>query len=211
MSEPRPPEIAIVDYGVGNIGSIINMLNRVKAESGVARTSKEIRQAQKLILPGMGSFDHAAASLDRSGLRAVLEGRVLKDRIPILGICLGMQILCKKSEEGSLPGLGWIEAEVIRFKIPRNSPLKVPHIGWNDLSVRKPLPILQGITLEDRYYFAHSYHLTGLDQDYVLAETEYGYAFPSVIQSRNIYGIQCHPEKSHQSGMKFLRNFVESG
>lgn len=197
----------IVDYGIGNLGSIMNMLRRIHIEAKISSDPAEIRSADRLIFPGMGSFDKAMSNLDKTGLRSALEESVLRKKIPILGICLGMQLLCKGSEEGKLPGLGWVEAKVQRFNFPSDSPLRIPHIGWNDLSLKKDSPLVAGLTPHDRFYFAHSYHVAEIPDEYTLAETSYGYTFPSIIQKGNILAIQCHPERSFMGGAKLLSNF----
>jgi imidazole glycerol-phosphate synthase subunit HisH len=197
----------IVDYGVGNIGSIQNMLRRVNIEVKISSDPAEIRSADKLIFPGMGSFDKAMITLGKTGLRPALDEAVLDKKTPILGICLGMQLLCKGSEEGQVPGLGWIDANVKRFNFSSDNPLRIPHIGWNDVQIMKNVPLLSSLTTEDRFYFAHSYHVADIVDEYVIGKTKYGYEFPSIIQKDNIMAIQCHPERSFKGGAKLLENF----
>jgi glutamine amidotransferase len=197
----------IVDYGIGNIGSILNMLRRIHIEAKISSDPSEIRFADRLIFPGMGSFDKAMTTLEKTGLRPALEEAALDRKTPILGICLGMQLLCRGSEEGRLPGLGWIDADVKRFVFSPESALRIPHIGWNDVHIMQGVPLLSGITPKDRFYFAHSYHVADIADEYVIGKTPYGYDFPSIIQKGNIMAIQCHPERSFAGGAKLLENF----
>lgn len=200
--------IAIVDYGMGNLGSIHNMLNRIGAPSVITSDPRRIESADRLILPGVGAFDHAMQSLNRLGLVSVLSDRVLDRKVPIIGICLGMQLLSLRSEEGEQPGLGWIDAETVRFKFEEeNSALKIPHMGWNTIEVRLPSPILDDRYEESRFYFVHSYHVRCANDENVLATARYGIAFHAAVIRRNILGTQFHPEKSHKFGLKLLENF----
>lgn len=201
--------IVIVDIGMGNLGSILNMLRKIKIEAKISSSPEEIKQADKLILPGVGAFDNAIQSLKSRGLIEVLSQKVLEERTPILGICLGMQMFGKKSEEGKLDGLGWIDAETVRFRINSNG-LKVPHMGWNTIEVKGDPGIFKGIE-EPRFYFVHSYHLVCQKEGDVLATTHYEYDFVSAVHKSNIWGTQFHPEKSHRFGMKVFSNFVELG
>jgi glutamine amidotransferase len=197
----------IVDYGIGNIGSILNMLRRIHIEAKISSDPSEIRSADRLIFPGMGSFDKAMATLEKTGLRPALEEAALDRKTPILGICLGMQLLCRGSEEGRLPGLGWIDANVKRFDFPTDSLLRIPHIGWNDVHITQRVPLVADLTPKDRFYFAHSYHVADISDEFVIGKTTYGYEFPSIIQKDNIMAIQCHPERSFAGGAKLLENF----
>lgn len=197
----------IVDYGIGNIGSIQTMLRRIKIDVKTSSDPVEILSADRLIFPGMGAFDKAMSQLSKTGLRNALDEAVLDKKTPILGICLGMQLLCKDSEEGKLPGLGWIDATVKRFSFPPDSELRIPHIGWNDIQITKNVPLLSGLTKQDRFYFAHSYHVADISEEYVIGKTNYGYDFPSIIQKGHIMAIQCHPERSFMGGAKLLSNF----
>ena len=205
--------IVIIDYQVGNIGAIVNMLKRIGIESSVFSNIEDIKKADKLILPGVGSFDEGIKNLDQLNLIPVLREKVIEDKTPILGICLGMQLFSKKSEEGILEGLGWIDGEVKKFKFNNNESgqnrLKIPHIGWNTITIKKQDVLFEEMPEEPRFYFVHSYHFNCSNEDNVLATTGYGYEFPSIIKKENIIGVQFHPEKSHKFGMKLLKNFVE--
>lgn len=201
--------ITIVDYGIGNLGSIINMFRKVGVEAKVAADAKVIAGARKLVLPGVGSFDRGMRELRRSGLDEVIQRRVVDDGVPILGVCLGMQLLAQRSEEGSEPGLGWIDAEVARLQ-PSAGPdrLPVPHMGWNRLELVRPHPLFEGLEMDARYYFVHSYHVVCRDPAVPLTWTSYGQRFTSSVATRNVMGVQFHPEKSHRFGMRLFRNFA---
>ena len=200
--------IAIVDIGIGNLGSIANMLEKCKIRAQRTSSVMDIEKADKIILPGVGSFDNFMKKLEESGLIPVLNKKALEQRTPIIGICLGMQILGKRSEEGALPGLGWLDAETIRFKFDDND-LRIPHMGWNTVRIRGEPSIFRDMGEEPRFYFVHSYHLVCKDGKDVLATTHYGYDFTSSVRKGNIYGTQFHPEKSHKFGMRLLKNFSE--
>lgn len=202
--------IAIINYGMGNPGSIYNMLKKIGHEAIVTSNSEDVMKAGKLILPGVGAFDNGMNNLKTSGLFEVLNSKVLKDKTPILGICLGMQLFGLKSEEGKVAGLGWINAETVRFKFSEeNSDLKIPHMGWNNVILKRDSEIYKDMPEDSRFYFVHSYHFVCNDEKDVVAKTSHGYEFNSIVQKENIYGVQFHPEKSHKYGMKLLRNFVE--
>ncbi len=202
--------IVVIDYGVGNLGSIANMLRKIGAKAVVSSEAAVIEQADKLILPGVGAFDNGMRNLKERGLIPLLNAKVLQDKTPILGLCLGMQLLTQRSEEGQLSGLGWLEAETVRFKFDGgHTRLKIPHMAWNTIQVCQSHPILTDMDVETRFYFVHSYHVVCSDKSLVLAQTDYGYQFPSVVGRENILGTQFHPEKSHKFGMKLLRNFAE--
>lgn len=202
--------ITIIDYGMGNLGSIVNMLKKLGATSHISSEPGEIARAEKLILPGVGAFDQGMTSLVQRGLVDVLHESVLEKRTPILGLCLGTQLFTERSEEGRLPGLGWLEAETVRFRLEGNAEgLKVPHMGWNYIELRESCPLLRNLPQSPRFYFVHSYHLRCRQSPDTRATTEYGYDFPSVVQRDNIMGAQFHPEKSHKYGISLLRNFVE--
>ncbi|MDR7866273.1 MAG: imidazole glycerol phosphate synthase subunit HisH [Sporomusaceae bacterium] len=200
----------IIDYGIGNTGSILNMLKHIGASAMVSSDPDKITQADKLILPGVGAFDAAMNNLTVSGLIPVLNRAVLDDKKPVLGICLGMQILGTGSEEGKLPGLGWIDFYNVRFDFQdfAQQP-KLPHMGWNLVTPCKDSPLLHTIDATWRYYFVHSYYAVCKDPGHKLLATNYGYDFTSAVQRCNIYGVQFHPEKSHRYGIQILKNFVE--
>jgi len=202
--------IAIIDFGMGNLGSIRNMLARLNIESEITSDQKHIRLADKLILPGVGAFDKAMSNLLDLGLLPLLHELVIDNKTPILGICLGMQLLSEKSEEGALKGLGWIESETVRFKFSEEQNLRIPHMGWNTVNIQKDSCLFTEMYHEPRFYFVHSYHLKCKSRDTILTETHYGYDFTSAVQKDNIYGVQFHPEKSHKFGMRLLKNYVES-
>ncbi len=202
--------IVVVDYGIGNLGSIVNMLKKVGAEAAVTSHTAVIENADKLILPGVGAFDNGMTKLSELGLVPILNDKVIRQKTPILGLCLGMQLFTQRSEEGKSPGLGWIEAETIRFRFDKTRPsLKIPHMGWNYITIKQPSRIFDEMYEEPRFYFVHSYHLVCKNEQDVLATTFYGYEFVSVVMRENIIGMQFHPEKSHKFGMKLFKNFVE--
>jgi glutamine amidotransferase len=202
--------IGIIDYGVGNLGSIVNMLKKIGVPAAVSGDPEVLAQADRLILPGVGAFDNGMKNLADRGLLPILRAKVIEQKTPILGLCLGMQLLARGSEEGELPGLGWIPADVVRFRVPVDQPvLRVPHMGWNYLQVCQREPLFARMEDEPRFYFVHSYHLVCDDQTSVLATTCYGYQFASAVRAGNIMGVQFHPEKSHRFGMQLLANFAE--
>lgn len=197
----------IINYGMGNLGSIKNMLKKIGHDSVISSDPEVIEQARKLILPGVGAFDNGMTNLKNYGIIDVLNDSVLKRKTPVLGICLGMQLISKSSEEGTLPGLGWIDAKTVRFQLTE---LKVPHMGWNVVNIKKEYPLFTGMTgQENRFYFVHSYHVVCENPEDVLTSTYYGIEFTSAIQHDNIYATQYHPEKSHKFGMRLLKNFME--
>jgi len=203
--------IVIIDYGMGNLGSILNMLKRVGVKDAkVSSDPKEIEQAEKLILPGVGAFDTGMQRLRETGLIGLLNEKVLKAKTPTLGVCLGMQLLTKISEEGELPGLGWLDAETIRFRFDqKKTRFKIPHMGWNTVQIQREGTLFKDMYVEPRFYFVHSFHVVSHNPQDVLATTEYGYDFASVLQQGHIMAAQFHPEKSHKFGMKLYKNFVE--
>ncbi len=202
--------IVIVDYGMGNLGSIANMLKKIGASSRISAAPDDIAGADKLILPGVGAFDAAMSRINSSGLRSLLEQRVQRDRIPVLGICLGMQLLTESSEEGRLPGLGWISARTLAFRNRIAAPLKIPHMGWNTVSTHTTSPLTRDFDRldEPRFYFVHSYFVECGDAGCSILRTSYGVGYDSGVQAGNIFGVQFHPEKSHRFGMKLLENFA---
>jgi glutamine amidotransferase len=200
--------ITIVDYGLGNLGSIVNMLKRIDVKSVIASDGDVIARAERIILPGVGHFDRAMERIHQGGLREILEIKALKEKVPFLGICLGMQLLTKGSEEGSMPGLGWIPAKTFRFRLPEGSPLKIPHMGWNVVEQSTPSPLTAHLKGEQRFYFVHSYHARVEEEHFSILKTVHGYPFDAAIQRDNLFGVQFHPEKSHRFGMELLANFA---
>ena len=200
--------ISIVNYGVGNIGSVVNMLRHIGSPPVIASTVEEIEAATALLLPGVGAFGAAIERLNAQGFSDVLRRRALEDRIPLLGICLGMQLLSNGSEEGGAEGLGLIDADFVKFSFPPGSPLKVPHMGWNTVSVQQENPLIDVQGEEQRFYFVHSYYARCRKED-VIATSTHGDEFVCAYGRENIMGVQFHPEKSHKFGMRLLENFVE--
>lgn len=201
--------IAVIDYGIGNVSSIVNMLKKIGVIATLASTIKEIQSADKLILPGVGSFDAGMKKLFGSGLVETIRKQAQVDEKPLLGICLGMQMLGRTSEEGKEAGLALIPFESKRFNFYERSDLKIPHMGWDITSIMlKDDPIVQNLDQLQRYYFVHSYHAVCDNEENILMRCEYGYSFTAAIKHKNIYGVQFHPEKSHKFGMALLENFA---
>jgi len=200
--------IAILDYGTGNLASIKNMLKKAGAEAMITNDKNTISSATKLILPGVGSFDNCAAKLKESGLVEILEELVFTKKIPVLGICVGMQLMTEGSEEGRLPGLGWIKGNCVRFKTPPGSELKIPHMGWMDVNISRPSKLVEGLDEEPRFYFVHSYHVALADPADELLSADHGYRYTAALEHENLLGVQFHPEKSHKFGMKLFQNFI---
>ena len=202
--------ITIIDYGLGNIRAFFNAYQRIGIDVKIGKNIDDIKKATKLILPGVGSFDYAMKLLNSSGYRDLLERQVHDNKIPLIGICVGMQILAKSSEEGKLPGLGWINGNVRKFN-PDLIPYKtqLPHMGWNTIHIKKSNELLKNLSENSRFYFLHSFYFECNNNEDVIAETEYGLIFSSAINSSNIYGIQFHPEKSHDNGITLLHNFAK--
>jgi glutamine amidotransferase len=203
--------IVVVDYGMGNVGSIANMLKKVGAPAAICAQPQEIARADKLILPGVGAFDAAMERINSSGLREALDRRVIAEQVPVLGICLGMQLLTGGSEEGELPGLGWVAARSLAFRGRIDPQLKSPHMGWNLVQPGTPSALTAGFSAlaEPRFYFVHSYFVECDDPAAAILRTSYGVSYASAIQHGNIYGVQFHPEKSHRFGMRLLENFAK--
>jgi glutamine amidotransferase len=200
--------ITIIDYGMGNLGSMRNMFKRIGVNVRICSDPADIDEAEKLVLPGVGAFDTAMSNINKSaGFRTVLERKVLNDNVPILGVCLGMQLLTQGSEEGKLPGLGWIPGRAVL--IPKETGLKVPHMGWNVAMINTESPLTIDVDANPRYYFVHSYCVHVDNSMHSLMRTEYGVTFDSAIGRNNIFGVQFHPEKSHRFGMQILRNFAK--
>ena len=203
--------IVIVDYQMGNVGSVANMLCKLGAQCAISSDKDVIAGAEKLVLPGVGAFDTGVEHLRELDLLDVLNDKVIARRTPVLGICLGMQLLTKRSEEGGLPGLGWIDGETVRFQFDAAlRHLKIPHMGWNSVQpLHQGLAIFVGIPEHAYFYFAHSYYVEPQNQEGVAAVTEYGSPYCSVIVTDQVWGTQFHPEKSGTAGLQLLRNFVK--
>jgi imidazole glycerol-phosphate synthase subunit HisH len=203
--------IIVLDYGMGNPGSMLNMFRRIGAQAVVASDHDTIMSASAIVLPGVGSFDNGMQKLLSSGILEPLKQRVLHDKVPFLGVCLGMQLLFESSEEGLLPGLGWIPGHVKRFDFSNTGKtgLKIPHMGWNLVRPANGDSLFRGLDEESRFYFVHSYHVVCSDTKHLLGTSDYGYQFVSAVQKENIFGVQFHPEKSHRFGMTLLKNFSE--
>lgn len=197
--------IAIVDYGLGNLGSVANMLTKAGGKCEITSQVESVQKARGLILPGVGSFDAGVTSLHQLGLVEVLGRRVLQEQVPILGICLGFQLMAESSEEGSLPGLNWIPATVKRLNPAENLPL--PHMGWNDLVIRRADPLLTDLE-HSRFYFVHSFHVVTREPSLEIAYASYGQEVCAAIHHQNIFATQFHPEKSHRFGLTLMKNFV---
>lgn len=204
--------IVIVDYGMGNLASIQNMLKKIGAASLISDKVNDIQTATKLILPGIGAFDQGMESLDVKGLIKPLTERVKDGGIPLLGVCLGMQLMGTSSEEGKAVGLGWVDAHSVRFVSPDKSltqSFKVPHMGWNVVRPVREDILLKGLEERSRFYFVHSYRVVCDNPNIAIGMTPYGGEFVSMLRQKNIWGAQFHPEKSHRFGMQLLKNFVE--
>lgn len=199
--------IAILDYGLGNLGSIANMLKVIGEKSKITNTEGEIRSADGIILPGVGAFDAGMQKLNESGLTEIIKDCALEGT-PILGICLGMQLLGRRSEEGTLPGLDLIPFECKKFVFPDNSNLKIPHMGWDIVDIKQSNPLVNNLEGTQRYYFVHSFHAVCDSAESVLMTCDYGYEFAASVIKDNIMGVQFHPEKSHDFGLALLTNFV---
>lgn len=201
--------IAIVNYGSGNIKALGNIYGTLGVPFVVAEHPHELAGAERIILPGVGAFDQAMNELERSGMRRALETAVMTERKPILGICVGMQLLAHTSEEGTVRGLSWIDGAVKKFhRLPADGAAYLPHMGWNTVELTRGSPLFAGVDLSTGYYFLHSYFFSCSDIRSALGVTEYGVPFTSVVNVANIYGVQFHPEKSHHAGVQLLKNFA---
>lgn len=201
--------IGIIDYGVGNIKAFCNIYEQLNIPFKIVTNLDDFSNVSKLILPGVGSFDHAMTSLQNSGMKEKLDELVLEKKLPVIGICVGMQMLANSSEEGVLKGLGWIDAVVKKFDKTKIKSGPLPHMGWNTLNIKKDNKIFQNLEEEPRYYFLHSYYFECSNSEDVIATANYGEEFDCLVNYENIYGIQCHPEKSHHNGIQLLKNFGE--
>jgi glutamine amidotransferase len=200
--------ITIIDYGAGNLISVATTLTKLGAKPIISSRARDIEAADKLLLPGVGSLGTGMKNLHELGLIEILHRKVLEEKTPILGICLGLQMFTRHSEEGDAAGLGWIDAETKRFSFEGPNPPKIPHLGWNEVNFCKSHPVLEEVNSGSCFYFAHSYRVICRNESDVLARTNYGGEFVSAIQHENIFGIQFHAEKSHRTGFRLLRNFL---
>lgn len=201
--------IVIVDYGLGNLGSFANMFKRLGISALVSRDRTDIEKADKLVLPGVGSFDYGIQQLHSLGLFDTLDHLVRDEKTPILGVCLGAQLMTRGSQEGTLPGFGWIDADTVAFDVTRTRrDIKIPHMGWCAADVRKESALFDNMNPGPRFYFVHSYHFQCVDTADVLTTSDYGYPFTSSFERDNVMGVQFHPEKSHKFGMNLLANFA---
>jgi glutamine amidotransferase len=211
LSRAKPGRfvITIIDYGSGNLLSVATAFRRLGAEITVSCQPADVLAAERIVLPGVGSLADGMNRLRETGVAGALERKVVQQRTPILGICLGMQMFSRRSEEGDAPGFGWIEAETRRFAPPADSPLKVPHMGWNEVRLARPHAIVRQVPSGACFYFAHSYHVVCDDPADVLATTDFGGEFTSAVQREHVFGFQFHPEKSHELGAQLIRNFLD--
>jgi glutamine amidotransferase len=202
--------ITIIDYGLGNIRAFVNVYERLNIPISIAKTADDLKAVTKIILPGVGAFDHAMRQLNNSGMREILNKLVLDQKLPVIGICVGMQMLAISSDEGVLPGLGWIDGIVKKFDASvLKSKTQLPHMGWNTIHPNNDNPLMINLSNGSRFYFLHSYYFQCNNKNDAIATTEYGIQFTCVVNKRNIYGVQFHPEKSHQWGMQLLKNFAK--
>jgi glutamine amidotransferase len=201
-------KIVVVDYGMGNIHSIVKKIKHFGGDIIVSSDPNKILESNKIILAGVGNFKQAMNNLRQLKLIDTLDEVVLQQKKPILGICLGMQLMGNNSEEGHTDGLGWVDADVKRIKVQNTIKYKVPHIGWNNATARKKSLLMNGLDDNSEFYFAHSYYMDVYEPGLVLSETEYSFKFTSAIQRENIFGVQFHPEKSHDAGSIMLSNYV---
>jgi glutamine amidotransferase len=203
--------IVVVDYGMANIGSVLNMFRKVGAAAVASADVATLRSAKKIVLPGVGAFGSAMDCLRRLDLLGPLTELAMERRVPVLGICLGMQLLLESSEEGDVRGLGWIPGRVRRFAFSgEDSRLRIPHMGWNELKLAKESRLFQGVSQPQRFYFVHSYHAQCENAADVLGTASYGYEFAAAVERDNIAGTQFHPEKSHRFGMRLFQAFAEN-
>lgn len=202
-------KLVIVDYQTGNLSSVKKSLDRMKVNSIISSSPKDIINTDKIILPGVGHFGKVMSNLKELNLLDTLQEAVLVKQKPILGICLGMELMARASEEGHAEGLGWLDAEVINFKVSDKIKYKVPCIGWNQILIKKSSPLMNNISESSEFYFLHSYHLKINNRADILNETRYDYCYPSAIEKDNIFGVQYHPEKSHDAGAQLLKNFID--
>ena len=200
--------VVIIDYGVGNLGSIQNMLKKIGSNVKITNDAEEIKSASKIILPGVGNFDYGMKNLESNNLIEILNEVVFNKKTPILGICLGAQLMTKSSEEGERNGLSWFDAEVVKFNFEKETNLKVPHMGWDTVNVKRNNLLTEDLFIDSKFYFVHSYYIKSSMNDDIMFTTNYGNEFVSGLNRDNIYAVQFHPEKSHKYGMKLMQNFV---
>jgi glutamine amidotransferase len=201
--------IAIIDYGLGNVKAFAEVYKKLNIPAVIAKQAEDLKNASKVILPGVGAFDHAMQQLEKSGMRQFIDEIVVHRQVPVLGICVGMQMLGHSSEEGRLPGLGWLHGEVKRFNFSTsNNSIRLPHMGWNSIRPLKSNGLFQGLNLDARFYFLHSYYFHSQKTEDIIAVTDYDGEFACAVNSGNIFGVQFHPEKSHQWGIRLLENFA---
>ncbi len=199
--------LVIVDYGIGNLASVHNMFKKIGVKEVVVSSDENvIAKATRILLPGVGAFDAGMTNLENSGIMQILNHKALIEKVPVLVICLGMQLLTKSSEEGVKKGLGWVEAETLKFNLNPELKLKVPHMGWNYIKVQKPNPLI-ALESKHRFYFVHSYYVKCIDESQLMATSNFGFDFTCMVNKDNIFGAQFHPEKSLKFGMKLLENF----
>ncbi|NJC34170.1 glutamine amidotransferase [Sphingomonas jejuensis] len=202
--------ISIIDYGLGNVGAFVNMYKRMNVPAKAVRTADELADATRIVLPGVGAFDHAMDLLGRSGMRPLLEEKVIGDKVPVVGICVGMQILADTSEEGQGRGLGWVPGTVRHFRsMPTPADLPLPHMGWNDVAPTNDGGLFNGLEQDARFYFLHSFYYEPADSADSAASASYGSSFACAVRRDNVWGVQFHPEKSHHFGAMLLKNFAE--
>jgi glutamine amidotransferase len=201
--------VGIINYGMGNLGSIQNALSRLKVESGLITNKEQFKDFDKLILPGVGNFKQGVENIKSLGLWVPLNEYVLERKTPILGICLGYQLFSESSQEGDVEGLKWVDAKTIRFSFEAQTQLRVPHVGWNTVEYQESNPMFSNIPSGSRFYFTHSYCVQSKAFSFFSARTEYGFQFTSAVVKENIFGVQFHPEKSHGYGLQLIENFVK--
>ena len=204
--------IGIINYGVGNISAFVNIYKQLNIPLKIVSRESDLLDVSKIILPGVGHFDYAMTKFQASGMKDLIDKMVTIDKVPVIGICVGMQMMARRSDEGVLDGLGWIDADVKRFDADtyyRNMALPLPHMGWNDVYTVKSSPLLKHLEEDAKFYFLHSYYFVCHNQDNIVATAEYGAKFTCISNHGNVYGIQCHPEKSHKYGVQLLKNFAE--